>query len=375
MKSPRWTLTLRWAVGLVWLPWLVSRVIVLAALGVARELVTTIHPDASASARVHQGLLGWDAGWYQSISLHGYGGVGHSALRFFPMLPLLAHAVTWLPGIDTGAALLLITNVSAFVAAILLVVLCRREMGDVSLGRRAVWLLCLAPPAFTLVMGYATATLLALSIGAFLALRRRNWLWAALCGFLAGATQPLGVLLAFPALVEISRGWRTVRLPERGNRLLAMIAPAAGCGAFLAWVGWRYGNAFAPLNIQQQVGHRGPFLNPLVAASRQAGDLLHGRHLDTALHLPWEMLVAVLVIVSLRRLPISYGIFAGAVLLVAISTSNPDSFERYALCAFPIVVAGAMLTAGESVQRAVMVLMGSGLLMYGLLAFLNVYVP
>jgi hypothetical protein len=79
--------------------------------------------------------------------------------------------------------------------------------------------------------------------------------------------------------------------------------------------------------------------------------------------------------VSFRKWPASYGAFAAVVLAVAITTKNLDGFERYALSAFPLVLAGANITAGEKVERAVLVVAGAGLVGYALLAFTNLYVP
>ena len=79
---------------------------------------------------MHEGLLGWDAGYYETIARVGYHPLGKEALRFFPAVPALTHALAWLPGLDDGAALLVISNVAAFVATVLLFALVRRETGD-----------------------------------------------------------------------------------------------------------------------------------------------------------------------------------------------------------------------------------------------------
>jgi hypothetical protein len=60
---------------------------------------------------------------------------------------------------------------------------------------------------------------------------------------------------------------------------------------------------------------------------------------------------------------------------VALSGTNLDSFERYALSAFPIVIAAATLLRHRSLERAVLVLSALGLAAYTLLALLNVSVP
>ena len=183
------------------LPFLLARVVVLGVLGLAHFVVDRTHPSTpGVAARVHDGLLGWDAGWYESIARVGYGPLGHQSLRFFPLVPLMTHAVAWLPGVGDGTALIVVANVAAFVATVLLFVLVRRETGDIEVARRSIWFLSLAPAAFVLVMGYAESVFLCLAVGCFLALRRGenrpNFALAALLGFAAALTRPIGVLLA-----------------------------------------------------------------------------------------------------------------------------------------------------------------------------------
>ena len=64
-----------------------------------------------------------------------------------------------------------------------------------------------------------------------------------------------------------------------------------------------------------------------------------------------------------------------AILGVALAGANLDSFERYALSAFPLVIAAAVLVRGPRLERAALVLLSAGLAGYALLAFLNLFVP
>jgi len=365
----------RWAARTAAVPWATARVVVLGTLVVAHELVTRGKPLATVAAHVHEGLLAWDAGWYEAIARHGYAGAGHDSLRFFPLVPLVVRALSYVPGVGVGAALLVVSNVSAFVGVALLAALARRETGDAVLARRAAWLMCLAPPAFTAVMGYAEGTLLVLTVGTVLALRARAWWWAAGLGLLAALTRPPGVLLVVPAVVEACRGWRAAPRAERVARVAAAAGPAVGFGAFLGWVGWRYGDALAPLRVQQQGTLRGGLSDPLRTLAHDASLLVHGSHLSEAMHLPWAVLAAALVVVALRRWPVSYGAFAAALVVVALTAANLDGFERYALSAFPLVLAGASVTNGPRTERVVMALAAAGLVLYSLLAFTGLYVP
>jgi hypothetical protein len=363
-------------------------VVVLCTLGVARELAGDGRLSAQSAARVHQGLLAWDAGWYEAIAKHGYAGSGSGSgsLRFFPLVPAIARGLGEVPGVPVGAALVVVANLSALAAAALLACLVRRETGDSQLARRAAWLFCLAPPAFVFVMGYAEATFVLLCVGAFYCMRGRRWWPAAALSVLAGLARPLGALLVVPAAIECARAWsnthpaRSTMSPRstrssRSAALVTVIAGPLGCGAFLGFVGWRYGDAFAPLRIQEESGHRGALADPLRTLGHDASLLVHGSHLGTALHLPWVVLAVVLAVVAAVRLPASYAAFAFCILAVALTASNLDSFERYALSAFPLVVAGATLYRSPRSETAVLVLASAGLACYSLLAFTGLYVP
>ncbi len=196
------------------LPFAVARVVVCGVLGLAHFVVDRTHPTApGVAARVHAGLLGWDVGWYETIARVGYAPLGHESLRFFPAVPLVTHAVAWVPGLGDGPALVIVANVAALAATAMLFVLVRRETGDVDVARRSLWILSLLPAAFVLVMGYAESLLLVFAIGCFLALRppigesaaRPHFALAGALAFAAALTRPIGVLLALAVAAEAAR--------------------------------------------------------------------------------------------------------------------------------------------------------------------------
>ncbi len=365
--------------GPVVIPFVVARVVVLGALGVAHLVISRGHPSAAEVFRVHQGLLAWDAGFYDSIARFGYAPFGHQALRFFPLFPLAARALAVVPGVGDGAAVVILANLGALVGTVLLVALVRRETGDEALARRSAWLLCLAPPAFSLVLGYAEGLLLVCTTACFLCLRpaagrRPSWWWAAAFGYAGALTRPLGVLLVAPVAIEGLRRWRAARGPERAGMLAALVAPVAGLCTFLGWSAAVDGDFWLPARVQTSAGHHGGLSDPFRTLFDDAKGALH-HHLGTALHVPWVLLVIVVLVFVWRRLPAAYGAFATAVVLVALSGSNLDSFERYAMSAFPLVIVGAMALASRRVERLVLALSAAGLFAYALLAFLNVMVP
>lgn len=365
------------------LPFLLARVAVLGSLAMAHFIVDRTHPaTAGTAARVHEGLLGWDAGWYESIARAGYAPLGRESLRFFPAVPLLTHALAALPGLGYGAALLLLSNAAAFGATVLFFVLVRRETGQLPVARRATWFFSLAPASYVLVMGYAESTLLCLSIGMFLALRpspsdekaRPRFGLAALLGFAAALTRPIGVLLLLVVAVELVRWWIRLGRTERVRGLVATAAPVVGVLAFLGWADHVVGDLWAPLRVQLESAHHGGISDPFVTLWHDSRGLLH-HHVGTALHVPWVLVAVLLLVYCWRRLPAPYTVYAAAIMAVALAGTNLDSFERYVLSAFPLTMAAALLCRGPRVERAVLVLLPAALVGYSLLSFLNISVP
>ncbi len=397
------------------LPFAVARIVVLGALGMAHFVVDRTHPASPGVAlRVHQGLLGWDAGWYETIARTGYAPLGSQSLRFFPALPLFTHVLAWVPGVHDGAALVVLANLAAFVATALLFLLARRELGDRDMARRSIWILSLLPSAFVLVMGYAESMLLLFAIGCFLALRpvrssiagpaiagssfagpfvagsspvvaaetesvqtsdpRPHFAVAGVLAFAAALTRPIGVLLALAVAAELIRWWPRLHRSARIVGLVAFWAPFLGLVAFLAWSRHVVGDWWAPLRVQLQNSHHGGLADPFSTLYHDATGLLH-HHVGTALHVPWVLLALAMLLVCWRRLPAPYTLFAGAVLAVAVSGANLDSFERYALSAFPLSMAAATILTGSRIERAVLSLLAAALAGYALLAFLNISVP
>ena len=352
--------------------WVVARLAV--ALGVMIAVVATDElSDGTRPLQLDQGLFAWDAAWYRDIADHGYDGVAREGLRFFPLLPLAARALSLPLFGNVGLALVVIVNASALAAGVLLHRLVRFETGDRALASRASWFVALLPASVVLVLGYAEATALALAIGAFLALRRERWWMAALLGVLLGLCRPTGMLLAVPALLEVMRGRRGGR--ERVARVAAVVGAPAGTAMYLAWVEWKHGDWGLPLRLQNTADLRAGWDDPFSAVWDSVQALVSDGRLGDGLHAPWIALFALLLLVTFVRWPVSYGAFAVAVLALALSARNLGSFERYGLFAFPLTIALASITSDARVDRAVLTACGAGLAAFTALIFVGSFVP
>jgi len=356
------------------MPWAVARVLVIGSLALTRFGVDHIE-RARRPVQLGQGLFAWDAAFYRDIAEHGYGAVRTGALRFFPLVPLLTRGLGVLFVGNDAFALLVIANGSALLFGALLYRLARLETGDTRTAVRSAWFAAVFPPAVALVLGYAEATFMLLSVAMFLAMRRRRFAWAVPFAVLAGLTRPVGVLLALPAAIEAARAWGTSTFRDRVARVGAVVAAPVGSGLYLLWVRYAYGDAWLPLRIQNDRAHRGGFVDPFTRTFDGIADLIHGDRFGSGLHVLWAGLFVVLILVLLMRLPASYGVYAAAMLVVNLSARNLDSLERYAMSAFPFVLAVALVTDRPDVERPVLALSVAGLVGYSVLAFLGVYVP
>ncbi|WP_208028644.1 hypothetical protein [Rhabdothermincola sediminis] len=346
-----------------------ARILVAAAYVAARVVADRF---ALAPPALGDGLLAWDGTWYRDIATVGYGGLDREALRFFPGFPLAGRFVGVLLGSE-GVALVLIANLASIVLGILVLQLMRAEGCRRAAAGRAVWLMMLFPPAFVLVWGYAEALMLVGALLAFLGLRtRRPWV-AAAGGLLAALCRPLGILLAIPAAVEVARTWRGSRGRDRAGGLAAIAGPLAGAALYAGWVWVRDGDPLLPFTVQEEL--RGRAVNPITRMWDGLVDLVGPERFGQGLHLPFAALFVVLLVLAFRRWPVSYGLYAAAVLALALGAENLNSLERYGLNAFPLVLTLALYTADERAERPVLALCAAGFVSLATLAWLAAYVP
>lgn len=354
-------------------PWLVSRVLVLAALYGARHLYDDLG-RLPRPVQLGQGLFAWDGAFYRHIAEDGYREVGRASLRFFPLVPMLGKGLGVLMFGHTAAALLVLVNVAAFLFLASLHRLVLRETSDTATASRAVWFAALFPLASVLVLGYAESIAMLLAVWMFMALRRGNFWWAALAGFGAGLCRPVGVLLVVPAIIEGWRGFDTTAARDRIARIAAVVSPVAGVLAFLAWVGVEFGDAGLPISEQNKATLRGGFQDPFTRAIDGVTDAFH-HHFSSVVHLAWAAGFVVLLVVVARKLPASYTWYCAATLLVALSARNLDSLERYVMSSFPFVIGLAILAKREEAERTVLVLAAVGMAGYAVVFFLGLGAP
>jgi hypothetical protein len=352
--------------------WLVARLLVATAYVVSIVIADRLTPGARPF-QIDEGLLTWDGTWYRDIATGGYAQTGIEGLRFFPLFPLMGRVLGIGVASAAGPVLVIVANACSLAVLVFVRRLVLFEGKGHAVATRAVWYTALFPAAFVLVWGYAEALMLAAVVGGFWAARKHAWAWVIVAGIVAAASRPLGVLFAVPVAIELARTWSRSDARARVTGVVAVVAPLATFGAYLAWVRSEYGDALLPFRVQDEL--RGTTINPFARLWDGLGQVFGPERFGDGLHIPFAALFVVLLVLTFRSWPASYGVFAALVLAAALSAENLNSLERYGLNAFPIVLTLALLTRDDRVDRTVLAVSAGGFVALASLAWLGAYVP
>jgi len=344
--------------------WVTARIVVAVTFAAAHAIGAD---DPKGELTLDQGLLSWDGDWYHQIAELGYDGAPEGAIRYFPAFPLVGRWVGWALAGRTDIALVLVANLAALAATVVLVRLARLEFDD-DAARRTAWWFSLFPAAFVLTWAYSEALFVLAAALAMLATRTRRWSVAAGAGLVAGLVRPTGVLLsAFIAL----DGWSRRKRPDRVGWVAATVAPAVGLIGYLVWAELAQDSWRAPVDAQRDV--RGGFHEPLTRVLRGLGRGATGDQTELLHALTAVVFVVVVIVVFRGRL--AYLVYGLGGIAVGLAASTINSFERYGLGLIPVMLALGALPLTERAHRIGLVGSALGMVGLGVLALTGSYVP
>ncbi len=269
-------------------------------------------------------------------------------MAFFPLMPRLMYIAAIPFGGDVAIGGLIVAGLAYVFAIMGLIRLVTRDF-DETVAQRTVLFISIAPGALFLFAPFTEALFLALTVWAVLAARERRWWLAASMGVLAGLTRIQGAFLLLPLAWEAWTAWRTSR--GEGSRaipdpvsIVAIVAPVVGVAAFVLATGAVLGRT--PLDAQDVWGGREfhPPWETVDAALRWVID--HGDPIE-AVNLIALVASAVVIVLGIRRLPLSYTLLAAAqiaILAVRIQPTPLTSTIRYVEVLFPVFVVIALAT-------------------------------
>ena len=289
----------------------------------------------------------WDADWYLGVAREGYPPTVHglASTAFFPLYPLLMRLAD-LVCHDLRVAGYLISNACLLGSCLLLWKLAVRDTGRENVADRAVIFFLFNPVTLFYSTIYSESLFFLLMISvAYLATGRR-WLAAGCCGYLAGLTRPVGVLLLSLLVVEFL-GPYLARLrgrpdaPPRPDREVpAFLAGAAltvaGLGTYCLCLGHRFGQPFA--FMQAEAGWYRQFAPPWVPFG----------HFYLAFYMVWFYAAVVIGLVVLAsgffvRLRPGYSAMCCVYFLMYLSTTRLEAIPRFLSVLFPFYLTLALV--------------------------------
>lgn len=369
--------------------WVWARLCVAAGFLVAhRSLDLLDNPHGQVS--LDRGLFVWDGSYYRVLAQSWYDGANADAARFFPLYPKLARVIAPIFGGNTDVALLVISNVSALVAAVICWRLAMEGLarfsdapdsvshvpnvtrsvgsdqsdsqwasrlggwlelklllGDrwfqplkpddaVAVANRTSWMVMIFPAGFVMAFAYTESLALALTAGTLLALVRRQFILAGFLALLSAMLRPVGGLLLIPIVIEL---WQTRPRPNLAKSTIAVASPFVGITAALLWINRSTGDFLLPWRLQQQI--RGGFQDPVTRVLEPIGEILKGDFRDV--YNFGFMVVFIFLGFQMVRLrqPLSWLAFTLVSSVILLSSQVTDSLGRYGLVVVPFIIAAA----------------------------------
>ncbi|TAK36815.1 MAG: hypothetical protein EPO21_01340 [Chloroflexota bacterium] len=306
----------------------------------------------------------WDALFYERIAGGGYA-VESASTPFWPLYPILMRLFGSLLGQNWALAGLVISGIALAVGLFVLWHLVADDV-DPCVATRTVVYMAIFPTAFFFFAPYTEALFLALMVTSFYFSRKGWWWLAGACGFAAALTRPHGVVLLVPLAWEFARqhGWRWRAMWSRDVWHLALILLAP-----LLFTAYTHLAIGASSNPVQTLGDRwGETMRPpweslwqgMLLVLKSAWPLTN--YLDLFLMLGFLALS----ILSLRLLPVSYGLLGLSLLapsLVFSNTAAPlSSTPRFVLVDFPCFMLLALAARRRIVHRVYVIAAFMGLL-------------
>jgi hypothetical protein len=354
--------------------YLTSRLLVFLGIAFGLTYVPPGHDIQLGGSRWYHHLLRWDSEWYRTIAAAGYSYDGASGLPqtvvFYPLYPGLSRLASDVLGIDVADAMLLVANLAATAAVLLLFKLVRENLGERT-ALATVALISFFPASVFLSAGYTESLALLLMVAFFLSLARERFLMAAVFAGLATATRSSGIVLLSVLLWEL---WRSH--PPRRFLIEAIplsILATAGLWLYALYLGLAFGHPLALADGQAAFHENSTLMARLVSAlTLQPLGKINLTDISPAGLDQWFTLICITLIVRAWFMGISRGWILFSILLLALPyvtlSGGPAGFTsmaRFNLVSFPLFAVVALSAERwPSAMPAIVGIFGGLLMMY-----------
>jgi hypothetical protein len=357
--------------------YLASRLLVFLGVVFGKTYIALGNDTRLAGDAWYHRLLRWDSEWYKIIASEGYKYDGDPGLTqtvvFYPLYPGLSRLVSEFLRIEVVDAMLLVANLAAATAILLLFRLAKESLGERT-AFASVALISFFPGSIFLSAGYTESLALLLMVAFFLSLAGERFLMAAVFAGLATATRSSGIVLLPVLLWEL---WSCHR-PRRFliEAIPLSILAIAGLWLYALYLGLTFGHPLAFADGQAAFHENTTLMARLVSAlTLQPLGRINLADISPAGLDQWFTLICIALIVRAWFIGISRSMVLFAALVLALpyltlcgGPAGFTSMARFNLVSFPLFVVMALSAERWPwVMPAITGIFGGLLMMYSAL--------
>jgi Gpi18-like mannosyltransferase len=285
----------------------------------------------------------WDAAHYLKIAQFGYTGVGEDRflIVFFPFYPALVALLEIVVG-DYLISAFIVSALATFGLGLAFRELVKLDYSEKT-AQLAVLFLLIFPTSYFLHIPYTESLFLALTVGCFLAARKKAWVIAGILGGLACLTRVNGLILIPAIAFEVWDEYRETRLFNRKWFFLALIP--SGFGAYLALNYFVAGDPLMFLTYQREHWFRyfrPPWEGIWETYKKLANPKPNDAQMQGNQELTFVVIGFVATVAGWKYLRGSYRVWMLSNWLLFVSTSMVLSVPRYTITLFPLFILMAL---------------------------------
>jgi Gpi18-like mannosyltransferase len=333
--------------------YLCSRLVVFLGVAFGKTYIALGTDAWLGGSQWYHRLLRWDSEWYKIIASEGYKYDGDPGLTqtvvFYPLYPGLSRLVSEVLRIDVVDSMLVVANLAAAAAVLLLFKLVRERFEDRTAFATAA-MISFFPASIFLSAGYTESLALLLMVSFFLAVARERFLAAAMLAGLAAATRSSGLVL-FPVLLWELWSRRSPRRFLIEAVPLSIIA-TSGLWLYIIYLGFAFGHPLAFADGQAAFHENTTMSARLLSAlTLEPFGNINLTDMSPAGLDRWFTLIFIALIVRSWFTGISRGMTLFAALLLALpyltlcgGPAGFTSMARFNLVSFPLFIVMALST-------------------------------
>ena len=281
----------------------------------------------------------WDALQYLKIAENGYTAVGDDRflIVFFPFYPLLVSVFSFLTGNYLVAAFF-VTAIASIALGLVFRELVKLDHSE-TIAQLSVLFLFIFPTSYFLHIPYTESLFLSLTIGAFLAARKRAWLIAGILGGLACMTRINGLVLLPALALEVWQEHRETR--TLSSKWFFLLLIPAGFAVYLILNYVVAGDPLIFMTYQREHWYRyfrWPWEGIWETIKRVDNPKTIDAHMTGIQELFFVVVGLAALLIGWNKLRNSYRIWMLLNWLLFVSTSFVLSVPRYTLTLFPIFI-------------------------------------